>query len=91
MIKVGVVFAILMMFLVGYSNAFQRGLGGQQEGFVTNGNIKIHYKLDVPEGEGPFPAVVYGPGSGNISADFRTIVRRHEKTACPGFSGYALR
>ena len=67
-------FAILVMGVFGCSGDSMLGPGDQQEGFVTNGDIKIHYKLDLPDGDGPFPAVVYGPGSGNISADFRTHV-----------------
>ena len=72
--KMCLVFAILLIFVFGCSGDNVLGPGDQQEGFVTNGDIKIHYILDLPEGEGPFPAVVYGPGSGNISADFRTHV-----------------
>lgn len=80
------VFAILLMCVFGCSGDSMLGPGGQQEGFVTNGNIKIRYKLDLPEGDGPFPAVVYGPGSGNISADFRTIVADTKKLLELGFA-----
>ena len=59
------VFVILTMYALGCSGDSTLGPGGQHEGFVTNGDIKIRYKLDLPEGDGPFPAVVYGPGSGS--------------------------
>ena len=79
--KMCLVFVILTMCVFGCTGDSMLGPGGQQEGFVTNGNIKIRYKLDLPEGDGPFPAVVYGPGSGNVSADFKTIVADTKKTA----------
>jgi dienelactone hydrolase len=37
------------------------------EGFITNGDIKLAYRLDRPEGSGPFPAVVIGHGSGLVT------------------------
>ncbi len=80
------VFGILIFCLFGCSEDSVLGPGGQQEGFVTNGNIRIRYKLDLPQGDGPFPAVVYGPGSGNISADFRTITADTEKLLELGFA-----
>ncbi len=43
--------------------------GGSSSGFVMNGSIRLRWFLDLPIGDGPFPAVVYGPGSGNVSAD----------------------
>ena len=84
--KMCLVFAILLIFVFGCSGDNVLGPGGQQEGFVTNGDIKIHYILDLPEGEGPFPAVVYGPGSGNISADFRTHVAHTKELLELGFA-----
>jgi len=84
--KMCLVFAILLIFVFGCSGDIVLGPGGQQEGFVTNGDIKIHYILDLPEGEGPFPAVVYGPGSGNISADFRTHVAHTKELLELGFA-----
>lgn len=38
------------------------------EGVVRNGDVELRWFLDLPTGEEPFPAVVYGPGSGNVSA-----------------------
>jgi len=84
--KMCLVFAILLIFVFGCSGDNVLGPGDQQEGFVTNGDIKIHYILDLPEGEGPFPAVVYGPGSGNISADFRTHVAHTKELLELGFA-----
>ncbi len=84
--KMCIVFMILTISIFGCSGGSTLGPGGQQEGFVTNGNIKIRYKLDLPEGAGPFAAVVYGPGSGNVSADFRTIVADTKKLLELGFA-----
>ena len=81
-----VVFVILTMYALGCSGDSALGPGGQQEGFVTNGDIKIRYKLDLPDGDGPFPAVVFGPGSGNISADFRTHVAQTKELLELGFA-----
>ena len=84
--KMCLVFEILLIFVFGCSGDSMLGPGDQQEGFVTNGDIKIHYILDLPEGEGPFPAVVYGPGSGNVSANFRTHVAHARKLLELGFA-----
>lgn len=84
--KMCLVFEILLIFVFGCSGDSMLGPGDQQEGFVTNGDIKIHYILDLPEGEGPFPAVVYGPGSGNVSANFRTHLAHARKLLELGFA-----
>lgn len=42
--------------------------GGTQQGFVQNRDVQLRWFLDLPAGDGPFPAVVYGPGSGSVSA-----------------------
>ena len=80
------VLVILTMFALGCGGDSVLGPGGQQEGFVTNRDIRISYKLDLPEGDGPFPAVVYGPGSGNISADFRKHVAQARELLELGFA-----
>ena len=49
--------------------------GGSSSGFVMNGSIRLGWFLDLPIGDGPFPAVVYGPGSGNVSADHSSTIR----------------
>ena len=49
--------------------------GGTESGFVMNGSIRLRWFLDLPVGDGPFPAVVYGPGSGNVSADHSSTIR----------------
>ena len=84
--KMCVVIVILTWCTLGCSGGSALGHGGQQEGFVTNGDIKIRYKLDLPEGGGPFPAVVFGPGSGNISADFRKHVAQTKELLELGFA-----
>ena len=33
-------------------------------GFIDNGDVRLSYKLDIPAGRPPFPAVVIGHGSG---------------------------
>ena len=55
--RICVVFATSLLCIVGCSGDSMLDPGNQQEGFVTNGDIKIRYKLDLPEGDGPFPAV----------------------------------
>lgn len=49
--------------------------GGVEQGVVRNGNIELRWFLDLPDGDGPFPAVVYGPGSGNVSASHESTIR----------------
>jgi dienelactone hydrolase len=39
------------------------------EGFLHNGDVKLAYHLDRPDGPGPFPAVVLGHGSGEVTRD----------------------
>lgn len=43
-------------------------------GFVMNGDIRLRWFLDLPAGDGPFPAVVYGAGSGNVSASHTSTI-----------------
>ncbi len=85
-LRIYTLISVLFVFVFGCSGDSVLGPGGQQEGFVSNGDIKIHYKLDLPDGDGPFPAVVYGPGSGNISADFRTHVEHTKELLDLGFA-----
>jgi len=49
--------------------------GGNESGFVTNGSVRLAWYLDLPAGDPPFPAVVYGPGSGAITADNESTLR----------------
>jgi pimeloyl-ACP methyl ester carboxylesterase len=37
--------------------------------FFHNGNVSLHYALDLPPGRGPFPAVVVGHGAGRSTKD----------------------
>ena len=39
------------------------------EGFIQNGDIRLAYRLDRPDGAGPFPAIVVGHGSGQVTKD----------------------
>lgn len=39
------------------------------EGFVASGDVKIAYRIDWPQGAGPFPAVVIGHGSGEVTKE----------------------
>ena len=49
--------------------------GGTESGFAMNGDVRLRWFLDLPLGNGPFPAVVYGPGSGHITADNGSTIR----------------
>lgn len=35
--------------------------------FITNGDVRLAYALDLPQGSGPFPAIVAGHGSGRVT------------------------
>lgn len=48
--------------------------GGTEDGTVRSGEIELTWFLDFPDGDGPFPAVVYGPGSGEVSAAHETTI-----------------
>lgn len=39
------------------------------DGFIQNGDITLRYRLDRPQGKGPFPAIVLGHGSGKVTRD----------------------
>ena len=49
--------------------------GGTLTGLVPSGNIQLEYELTLPDGEGPFPAVVLGQGSGNVNKNHRLAIR----------------
>lgn len=36
-------------------------------GFIVNGDVRLAYEIDLPPGRGPFPAVVAGHGSGQVT------------------------
>ena len=42
---------------------------GPLSGMIPNGNVSLAFTLDLPPGNGPFPAVVLGHGSGRITRD----------------------
>jgi dienelactone hydrolase len=37
------------------------------DGSIVNGGIRLAYSIDFPAGSGPFPAVVFGHGSGQVT------------------------
>jgi dienelactone hydrolase len=37
--------------------------------FIQNGDVRLAYSIDLPQGRGPFPAVVLGHGSGRLTRD----------------------
>jgi pimeloyl-ACP methyl ester carboxylesterase len=43
--------------------------GGNPEGTFPSGSIRLSYALDLPPGPGPFPAIVFGHGSGRTTKD----------------------
>lgn len=43
--------------------------GGSTTGFFTNGNVRLSYRLDLPDRNGPVGAVVFGHGSGEQTKD----------------------
>lgn len=57
--------------------AFATGCGGaavgpsaaaqRTSGFIDNGGVRLAFEIDLPPGAGPFPAVVFGHGSGRIT------------------------
>ena len=49
--------------------------GGSKEGVVTSRGVQLRYILDLPGGDGPFPTIVYGPGSGNVPANHPLLVQ----------------
>jgi len=42
-----------------------------------NGDVRLAFTLDLPEGRGPFPAVVLGHGSGRVTRDQLLWASRH--------------
>jgi dienelactone hydrolase len=39
------------------------------DGFIQSGDVRLSYHVDRPDGAGPFPAVVIGHGSGEVTKD----------------------
>jgi alpha-beta hydrolase superfamily lysophospholipase len=44
-------------------------VAGTSSGFFNNGDVRLNYRLDVPQGPGPFGAIVFGHGSGQQTKD----------------------
>jgi uncharacterized protein len=44
-------------------------VAGSSSGFFDSSGARLHYRLDVPQGRGPFGAVVFGHGSGLQTKD----------------------
>jgi pimeloyl-ACP methyl ester carboxylesterase len=65
-------FVLLLAAACGSSTA--SAPGGTDEGVARNGDVELRWFLDFPEGDGPFPAIVFGPGSGSISASHKSHV-----------------
>lgn len=78
--------------LLGVTIAFAAGCsdpvgpGGTTEGVAMNGAVALRYIVDLPEGEGPFPTVVYGPGSGNVSAESSSVLTHARELVRLGFA-----
>ena len=60
--------------------------GGTVEGEVTSAGARLRWFLDLPDGEGPFPAVVYGPGSGPVTASSKSTVEFARELTRLGFA-----
>jgi dienelactone hydrolase len=45
--------------------------------FFENGDVRLRFTLDLPDGKGPFPAVVMGHGSGRVTRDMLLWASRH--------------
>lgn len=54
------------------------GPGEPQGGFARNGAVSLRHIGDFPEGDGPFPVLVYDPGSGAVST-FHATSREHRR------------
>jgi hypothetical protein len=61
-------------------------LGEQRDGAATNGTIDLHYIVNLPEGDPPFPAVVIGQGSGDVRVDAGPTVKDTRELLDLGFA-----
>ena len=43
------------------------GVTATRSGFFASGDAQLHYELALPSGAGPFPAVIFGHGSGPVT------------------------
>lgn len=57
--------------VAGISNTIQFEVIGDR--FFLNGNVRLRYDLDLPPGDGPFPAVVWVHGSGRQDRNAQRI------------------
>ena len=76
-------FAIL--FSVGCDAGFDAP-GGSTEGVVISRGVQLRYIVDLPDGDGPFPTIVYGPGSGEVPANHRLVKRHAENFLAQGYA-----
>ena len=69
--------ALLVLSAAGcHSDAPSSNTPAQSTGFFTNGDVRLSYALDMPAGNGPFPAVVLVHGSGTIAKENLTWLSR---------------
>ncbi len=80
--RIGIYFALLATVACESSTA----PGGTEDGFVANGDVELRWFLDLPSGEAPFPAVVYGQGSGSITANFPSTIANSRELNRLGFA-----
>lgn len=78
--------ALLAFVVVGSGCSQPVGLGEPVVGIALNDGIELHYVADFPEGDGPFPVVVYGPGSGEVTADSESVVSHARELVRLGFA-----
>lgn len=62
------------------------GPGEPAEGVAVNGAVELSYVVDFPEGDGPFPTVVYGPGSGDVGADASSVLEHARQLVALGYA-----
>ena len=55
-------------------------------GFADSGGTSIRFLIDLPPGDGPFPAVVYGPGSGTVTAKNPHVVAHADRLVELGYA-----
>ena len=67
MLRASLIVSIVVLTACGGSTPGPTEPGPGGGNFITSGDVRLAYSLDLPQGAGPFPAVVAGHGSGRVT------------------------
>ena len=76
--------AVLTAFVACESNSV--GSARSIDGYVDSDGTKLHYVIDLPDGDTPFKSVIYGPGSGDTPIGNKILAAHTKELLKLGFA-----